>query len=188
MARRHPVHDILYDGSTGDVTAIAYDPGGVTGWSVICVHPDSIVLPEFRVIDNITHWAAGQFIGDEFSQVDQMVKLARDWPGASLVVEDFILERMSADRALLSPVRLTAAFRYAMRLEANETRLVSKQGRSLAFTTITDDRLKVLAGGKFYIRTAGAAHARDAVKHNLCWLKRLKENLRLRLSVFPDLR
>jgi hypothetical protein len=186
-ARAEEAPEILYDGSTGDTTVVAYDPGGVTGWALASVHPDSIVVPEIRILDNISHFACGQIVGDEFRQVDQMVGLANEWPGASLVIEDFVLAKMSADRALLSPVRLTSAFRYEMRKESNGERVVRKQGRSLAFTTVTDDRLKRYRGG-YYAATAGQEHARDATKHLFTWLKRLKENVRLRIEVFPDLR
>lgn len=194
MARegRKPLDEILYDGTSGDPTVVAFDPGGVTGWSVFTVHPDALTDPEFRILENISHWSCGQYIGSEADQVDQMVELARTWPGAAVLCEDFLLRKFSAGRELLAPVRMNAAFSYTMRRgliedpKKGKQRLVTIEYQlpALAMTTMTDSRLKALG---FYERTVGKEHARDAVRHSITFLKRLKENSRLRARIFPSL-
>jgi hypothetical protein len=174
--------EIVYDGTTGDPTVVAFDPGGVTGWAVFSVHPESLLDPTLKVMHNITHFACGQFIGSEFAQVDEMLQLSADWPGGSFVVEDFILQKFDSSRELLSPVRLTAAYRYNMSRQQGV--IVKVQPRSLAFTTFDDARLRAMG---FWEQTTGQVHARDSIKHGLTWLKRLKTNVRLRLEVFPQL-
>lgn len=200
-AGRPSADEILYDGTTGDPTVVWFDPGGVTGWAVFSVHPDSLLDPSFRILENVTHWACGQLTGGEFAQVDQMVDLARTWPGAAIGCEDFVLRKFAGGRELLAPVRLNAAFSYAMKRGLTSERdgrtgerkpaidrggyvTIHYQQASLAMTTMTDDRLKALG---YYERTIGLQHARDAVRHNITFLKRLKEKPLLRKEVFPDL-
>lgn len=163
-----------------DPTVIAFDPGGVTGWALFQVHPDALLDPGVRILANIQHWSCGQFSGSESSQVDQMRALADDWPEAALVNEDFVPQEFNQSRAFLSPVRLNAAFSYIMR-----PRRVWYQMPSLAKTTITDDRLRLL--GVYWHETEGFEHARVSVKHCLTFLKRLKEQPKLRSEVFSDL-
>jgi hypothetical protein len=174
--------EIVYDGTTGDATVVAYDPGGVTGWAVFSVHPVSLIRPEYKVLENVTHFTCGQFIGTEFAQATAMIELAREWPGAALVVEDFLLRKFDASRNLLSPVRLTAAFRYT--LLSVDKRAAHMQQPSLAMTTMTDERLKATG---YFERTVGVPHARDAVRHCLTFLKRLKMQPELLRSTFPAL-
>jgi hypothetical protein len=143
----------------------AYDPGGVTGWSLFAVHPIAMEDPGYRVMDNIMWWTAGEFVGPENEQVDQMVRLAASWPSARLVMEDFILQQMNMSRDLLSPVRIASKFEYAVR-----PRPVITQMPALAKTTITDARLKAMG---FWL--PGPEHKRDATKHALTRLKIAKD-------------
>ena len=178
---------VLYDGTSGDPTVIAYDPGGTTGWAVFSVHPDSLTEPDIRVFDNINHQAWGEFTGSEFAMVDAMVDLADEWPGAALVSEHFIMYERSAgrkDENLLSLVRLNAAFRYGLYRTAGTIRPVERQAASLAMTTVTDDRLKAWG---YWAKTEGKPHARDAIRHALTMLKRLKVSAKLRKTIFPAL-
>jgi hypothetical protein len=188
-ASRVEVPEVLYDGSSGDPTLIAYDPGGVTGWALMQIAGEALTDPEYKIMNNVTHFSCGQFLGTEFSQVDQMVALAEDWPGAGLVIEDFILRKFDRGREVLSPVRITSAFRWAMShaesyVEGQAGRMVRVQQPSLAMTTMTDDRLKAL---RYWERTTGTPHARDATRHVITFARRLKEDVRLRSAVFPAL-
>lgn len=115
--------EVLYDGTSGDPTVIWYDGGGTTGWAAMSVHPDALTDPECRAMENITFFACGEFYGNEFMQVDQMIALAEAWPGAALGVEHWVLYDSSAgrkDENLVSAVRINAAFRYGLHLRAIE--------------------------------------------------------------------
>jgi hypothetical protein len=174
--------DVLYDGSgtSGDPTVISFDPGGVTGWAVSSVHPVAVRKAKYAIMDNVSHFACGQFVGTEFDQVDAMLELCKRWPGAAVVTEKFILLNPSSSEMLLSPVRLNAAMRYAL----GRNRRVHNQMPALAKTTITDARLKDMG---YYERTIGMEHARDAVRHNLTFWRRIKTQYPLRKLVFPAL-
>jgi hypothetical protein len=173
--------EMMFDGSTGDPTVIAFDPGATTGWALACVHPDALTEPDVLVMDNIEHFACGEFYGTEKSVVDQCVELARAWAGAALVFEDFILESQVRSRELLSPVRVTAAFKYTMLCEG---RAVEIQARDMAFQTVTDERLAAMGYAE---RVRGSDHKKDATKHLFTFLKRLTVNRKLLARVFPAL-
>lgn len=149
----------------------AFDPGGTTGWAVFAVHSDAIDDPECRIIDNIEFWSAGQFFGPEDSQTQEMWDLVEQWPDAHIVIEDFVLRKFSSARELLSPVRLTARFEERLKCMGDK-RPIIKQPGSLAMSAITDVRLKKMG---LYNPLIGKEHARDAVRHNLTWLKRAKK-------------
>lgn len=150
---------------------VAFDPGGKTGWSVFGVHADAINDPECRIIDNIEFWSTDELFGPEQGQAREMYELVSNWPTAKLVMEDFVLRKFSSARELLAPVRITARFEGWMD-SAGDERPIIKQQPSLAMTAITDDRLKRMG---LYNPTVGLEHGRDAVRHNLTWLKRAKK-------------
>lgn len=149
------------DGSGYQV--IALDPGGTTGWSIFQVHPDAMEGdPEIPVMSNIEWWTAGEFTGQQDDQIDQILEIIRSWPDARLVTEDFQLRQLNA---VLDPVEINAILRWAVR-----PRYFVKQHGSLAMSTVTDERQKAWG---FWI--PGKPHARDAIKHNITFLKRRKE-------------
>lgn len=150
---------------------VAFDPGGKTGWSVFGVHSDAINDPEFRILDNIEFWSVGEFFGPERDQTYKMYDLIEQWPTAKIVMEDFVLRKFSSARELLSPVRICARFEGRMD-QACDDRPIIKQQPSLAMAAITDARLKKMG---LYNATVGLEHGRDAVRHNLTWLKRAKK-------------
>lgn len=144
-------------------TVLTLDPGGTTGWSVFGVHPDAMEGdPDIRVLDNVLWWTAGQFSGKQDDQIDEIVALVESWPSARLVTEDFNIRQQAV---LLDPAEINAVVRWATR-----PRYWVKQHASLAMSTVTDDRQKAWG---FWI--PGKEHARDAVKHNITFLKRRKE-------------
>jgi hypothetical protein len=153
----------------------SFDPGGTTGWAVMSVYREAIEDPEYKILENVAHWSAGEFVGPWESQVDQMIELVLSWPSAKVVCEDFYLRQMAVD---LSPVKVTSAFEYEMRrisrkYKGGPVRPVIKQMPALAMA-ITDDRLRAWG---YYASLTGQPHARDALKHNLTWLRRAKEIL-----------
>lgn len=175
--------EVLYDGTSGDPTVVWYDPGGTCGWTVFSVHPASLLEPDVRVLDNVHHFSWGEFTGTEFDIVDQMLDLADAWPGAALGTEHFILQQFRRDENLLSLVRLNAAFRYEL-VRHGRNRRLHRQSASLAMTSVTDERLKSWG---YWERTAGQPHARDAIRHDLTFLKRLRSQPKLLKEVFPKI-
>lgn len=145
---------------------LAIDPGGITGWALIGVHPDAMSGdPDIRILDNVEFWVAGQVNGEENAQCDEILELIGHWPSARLVIEDFLLRKQGMQRDLLSPVRITSVLEYEVR-----PRYFIKQQPALAMTTITDDRQKAMG---FWV--PGQEHARDGLKHALTFLKRQKD-------------
>jgi hypothetical protein len=213
--------EVLYDGTSGDPTVIWYDGGGTTGWAVISVHPDALMDPECRVTDNFTNFSAGEFYGNEFMQVDQMVHLAELWPGAALGVEHWVhydSTRGRKDENLTSLARITAAFRYALHLRAierealaaaplgkltelvplvdemgmpirREAPKVSRQDAAFMKNGMQESALRVISweGRSLAEWCKGSEHKRDATRHALLFLKRLKTNPMFRKEVFPAL-
>lgn len=213
--------EVLYDGSSGDPTVIWYDGGGTTGWAVISVHPDALMDPQCRVTDNITHFAAGEFYGNEFMQVDQMVNLADLFPGAALGVEHWVHYDSThgrKDENMTSLARINAAFRYALHLRAIERQMASmtatgklvlpivlvddmgdpirrepprveRQNAAFMKEGIQEAMLHVVSfrGRSLAEACKGSEHKRDATRHGLLFLKRLKTNPQLRKEVFPAL-
>lgn len=142
---------------------IALDPGGTTGWSLFQVHPDAMTGdPDIPVMSNVEWWTAGEFSGPQVQQIDQIMELVASWPAARLVTEGFQLRQLNAQ---LDPVEINAVLRWAVR-----PRYWVAQNPSLAMSTVTDDRQKAWG---FWL--PGKPHARDAIKHNITFLKRKKE-------------
>jgi hypothetical protein len=142
---------------------LALDPGGTTGWAVLCVHPEAMEGdPDVPVMSNIEWWTAGEFTGSSLSQCDEIVELAHSWPSARLVTEGFKLRQLNAE---LDPVEINHTVAWALR-----PRYFVQQQPALAMSTVTDDRQKEWG---FWV--PGKPHARDAVKHGITFLKRQKE-------------
>lgn len=152
---------------------ITFDPGGTTGWSVFGVWPEAMHDPRARILDHLAFWSAGQFTGTEASMVDQMMGLIEAWPEeARILAEDFVLQQFSMARDLLAPVRINARLEDRLHVATVGSRTVTYQMPSLAMRTITDEMLKSWG---FWNPLKGQQHARDAVKHAITWLRRLKE-------------
>lgn len=179
MSRKFEDHD------NGWTTVIALDPGGTTGWSVMCVDVDALSDPDISILKSISHWAQGQVVGPENDQIKSIVDLLAAWPNAAVVIEDFILRKYVQGRELLAPVRITAAVEYVFWRGAEGIgqpgRPVFKQQPSLAMKTATDDRLRTW---DLYLRD-GNEHARDATRHAITFLRRASERPQLRHRAWP---
>lgn len=188
---------------------IWFDPGKTTGYSVFQVHPEALVNDEYKVMDNVEHWEHGQidcgqkrglddvreiFDGDgrlEYSElgvnstgenagVHEMLELVDIWLGAATGLEDFILRTQNKSRDTLSPVRVTSAFEYGMHLRGFQT---FRQQPSEAKGIVTDQRLKDWG----YYRRDNQEHARDADRHAISWLRKVKMRKSLREACWPHL-
>jgi hypothetical protein len=155
-------------------TSIAFDPGGVTGWSMFSVYKMAMTSPDYKILDNVVLWSAGEFVGGMVDQVREMMDLVNCWPEAKIIMEQFILRKMTMDPNMLDPVRVMSAFEFALatgRRRGEPVRVIILQQPSLAMSTVTDERLSAIG---YSDSLSGKPHARDAVRHNLTWLRRAK--------------
>lgn len=165
-----PYRSIIGEDADHLYTSIWFDPGGTTGWSLFAVHLEAMRSRDYSIVENVVMWTAGQFKGPETVQAEEMLGLVRAWPGARVGVEQFILRQLNVD---LSPVRITSMFEMGLSRDMPGKQYMLQQP-ALAKTTISDDMLRSLG---YWPPLSGMEHARDAVKHNLTWLRRHKEIL-----------
>lgn len=163
---------------------LAYDPGGTTGWAVMCVRPQDLVGDKPLNRRLLKHFAHGQVVGDEMTQVDQLVELVDIWPYAAVVGESFVQRirntGLETDVAY-SPVRINATLKWWL---ATEDRQLFKQSPSDAKERWTDARLeaaKMSPEGGHKMR-----HARDGVRHAALFLGRAREKQGLRHRAWPQ--
>lgn len=154
---------------------VGFDPGQATGWAVLRMDLDKLCGDGFTALalggtdpDRFA-WRAGEFRGSENHIVDMMMALVRgvwmegdfgagpDSDVVVLAVEDFILQMLSMERSLLSPVRITAAFGYAGRTLPMPRLFHSA---SDAKKVVTDERLR-----RWNLWSVGPDHPRDATRH-----------------------
>jgi hypothetical protein len=165
-----------------DPVLISIDPGGTTGWSIMQVHPEALCRPSVPVLRNVLHWTHGELVGPEIVQTNEIIKMVQEWPGACLLVEDFILRMRNMDRELLSPVRIRAMLSYGLDMAGLSEYFSQSAGD--AKETVNDDRLKRWG---FYQRAGGLGHARDADRHSLTWLQSCKKYAWLRARCWPHI-
>lgn len=154
-------------------TTIWFDSGSTTGWAVVSVWDVAMRDIRYRLLANVAGWSAGEFTGSEERITDAMMELVDAWEGSvnSVGFEDFILRKFSMGRELLAPVRINARFEDRMYTNGKSGLLVPPQQPSLAMSMVTDERLKLWG---FYNPTIGKPHARDALRHALAYLRRMK--------------
>jgi hypothetical protein len=163
---------------------VGFDPGQTTGWAALRLDLEllagGLVALALNGDPSAFAWCAGEFTGPENHQVDMMMDLLREvwqegeWeegPGSDVfgvAIEDFILRMLQKDRALLSPVRITAAFNYAGR-ELPMPRVL--QSASDAKSIVTDERLRKMN----LLRAGASAHATDATRHAVLLARKLSD-------------
>lgn len=168
---------------------LAFDPGGITGWCAIGVKPDDMIENSSPAWENIVYMNYGEIssyhatdesfvnfkgfnlMGENTAVADMSQLAGVEWPDSAIVLEDFVLDPNLANsgRDLLTPVRLIAAFSYAMTIE-HDSPLYQRtfiQNRSPVKTTITNDRLKHWKLFEPHPRD----HIRDATRHALYFLR-----------------
>lgn len=163
---------------------LAFDPGGTTGWAVMCVKPKDLVSEKPLRRRLLQHYAAGQILGSEMTQVDQVVELVDVWPEAAVVAESFVQRirntGLETDVAY-SPVRINAVLKWWL---ATEDRFLFKQSPNDAKNSWTDERLaevKLDPDGGHANR-----HARDGVRHAALFLSRARQQKGLRHRAWPQ--
>lgn len=177
---RSPLEPSDVDYPAGQLyVCMSFDQGGTTGWSIFGVYMECLRSDDYKILDNIEFWSAGELVGPETNQVEQMLTMAANWPDAHLLLEGFQLRQLTGGSEMLSPVRMEAAFRFGLARDAPDRQYII-QLPQLAMETMTDERLQ--AAG---IWVPGKEHAVDAIRHNLTWLRRAKQIMTVRTSQFP---
>src|SRR5579872_4706173 len=178
------------------IHVLGIDPGGTTGWCRLTVPRASMFEGE---ASQIVEWDYGCFYGQEEHQIFSICQLTREIQGLAykigpaLVCEDWDSDPTfkSTDPEALSPVRMGAMLRFAVALQGtgavNRSVTISMlgdatlmfQGRTIAKSTATDDRLK--AWGLWTTVT----HTRDATRHAITALRRAKQDPELAARMWP---
>jgi hypothetical protein len=156
------------------------DGGQHTGWAVVWFDPDVLFDPEKKPSRSIVAWWAGMVVGPEINHIDFLMARIRmegiGGEGLLAGAEDFIVHEVKKDRSFLSSPRVAAMFEWALHRGQREPdgvfrsrRMAPKQAPADAITTINDNRLKLMS---MYL--PGADHPRDATRHCVLWIRRLK--------------
>lgn len=180
---RHGGEDINY----GFASVISIDPGGTTGWSLMCVEPYALSDPKERILRNITLHQHGELPSndtpDGYNEVtDILIDLIMTWPQAAVVIEDFVIRNPNRSREFLSPVRITEKLDYIL---WKHDRTWYRQTPADAKTTATDARLR--EWGLFVAPASKMVHARDADRHGITFLRKTKEKPEKQAKVWPHL-
>jgi hypothetical protein len=155
------------------------DPGEHTGWAIVWFDPDVLFDPDRKVSRAPVAWWAGMVVGPEVNHVDYLMGKLRlpgvGGEGLACGAEDFIVHSIKKQRSFLSPVRVSSMFEWALHRGHREPdgefrrRRMARQAPVDALNTITDPRLRL-----YDMWLPGADHPRDATRHALLWLRRLK--------------
>lgn len=174
-----------------EIHVIGIDPGGTTGWCRLTVPRKSLFGTDKS---QIVEWDHGTFHGSEEDQVLHICRLVREVQGLSyrigpaLIVEDWDSDPSfkTTDKEALSPVRIGAMLRFAKAMSPTDTRhmllgdaTLTFQGRTIAKSTATDDRLKAWG---LYVPND---HIRDATRHAIVALRRARKDPALRTAMWP---
>jgi len=159
--------------------ALWIDPGGTTGVSLVWFDPARLLDKNVPLIRSVIAWWGGYLHGSENMQTHEVTMLVKKYggpAGLAIGIEDFILQSSIKDRHLLAPVRLTASIEYALWRglkehdgEVRKRTWAHKQSANDAKNVMTDERLKLWG-----MYTPGPDHIRDATRHSLLWLRRVR--------------
>jgi hypothetical protein len=194
------------------LSLFAFDPGGTTGWAefscpfVNVFKRDTDLLLGMEV-------EYGQLTGLEGVQAMDVQDLLRKFVGP-VIIEDFILRIQSADRDVLSPVRMTARIEQIVELTnwgrgtGDYYRLLAArqpekgwEGTPLVHPANAWREIRVRKqAAELAMSTAtdarmkdwelwatGKPHARDAMRHGITFLRRAKMDAALRRWAWPEL-
>lgn len=160
------------------------DPGGTTGWCVLSIHDAAMRSPDYRILENVAYWSAGEITGPVERQIDKLIDLVDAWEDAEVGFESFHLRQLRGGPELLDPIRITQPVKWWLEMGGKRAgdpdwlpRTVHFQQPSLAMTTITDELLR--STGILHL-TAGKPHARDALRHALTFARRVKKQMNQR--------
>lgn len=171
-----------------DAFIVGVDPGVTTGVSVIGFEMShNIPLPSEVEIWGSTQFSYGgsgnseDILGDDkdieqtiSKMVGDIAKYLSHFGDVIVSIEDFIIRKMNTSRDFLAPVRITAGIRQEIFGDKN-----------IGFVSYTPADAKAICNDKrmdlwgYEIRTQKDRHSRDADRHAVLTLRRIKENPRL---------
>jgi hypothetical protein len=169
-----------------NIHLLAIDPGGTTGWYNLTV-PRACIFSDAP--SSIVEHDWGEFTGPESKQAIEIARLAREIQGMdykigpALVVEAWDQDPTfkSTDPEALSPVRIGAMLELLKEQRQLGDSSLSFQSRTLAFSTVTDDRLK-----RWRLWVSGSDHIRAALRHGITALRRARENPEFAEKLWPS--
>ena len=194
MPTKYETTEDLFTSKDADAFIIGVDPGVTTGVSIIGYrHSDDIPIPKDISVwysDQFSYGGSGNFSDvvedsqDQFveskvcARVAHLVHMAT-WYGSQdvpvvLAIEDFIIRKANTSRDFLSPVRITAGI--LQEVYDIPGLKVFMQQPSEAKTICNNKRMDLWG---YEIKTQKDRHSRDADRHAVLALRKIKENPRL---------
>lgn len=158
---------------------LALDPGGTLGWSLLVLSkPLTLNADVFDLLDTRHAWWHGQLAtkGEENAAMQQVCRLIKRCPRASVVSEGFVLRTQVRGEEPLSPVRQSAVIKHYCWLA---DRNYFEQDPSFK-ATANDAKLR---NWRVYNKFGAGQHARDADRHAIMFLRRAVSNLELLLKI-----
>lgn len=162
--------------------AVWFDPGGTTGVFAGWWDPEKLADKKLFSHEAIVAWSVADIGGELIEQATEMWNIifgfvsAADH-GCQIGYESFVIRRMDQSRAFLSPVRLGAIIEW-QHYNAQDVYGVYPMYETLTQSpaeakSITDSRLK-----SFGVYKPGLMHHKDAARHFLVFMKRMKADLK----------
>lgn len=180
--------------TTGWAVTLAYDPGGTTGWSVMCVDPVALLGKRLDhaahraalkpIPQSLKHFAAGEITGPRPEQCDQLAEVIDMWADCAVVGERWTTRKFNQSEEFLEPERINACMEWHL---YGSGRPLFKQTPEQAKSKWNDDRLKRAKslGQSWWV--VGKDHARDGVRHAGLFLDRARAQPELRGRAWPHL-
>lgn len=165
---------------TPQLPLMAFDPGGTTGWSFICLPLEAFVLKDIsKILQHARFWKHGQVDCSDVNRGAFVIRknLIDRWPTAALVFESFQIYP-GGRKVDLTPVEFNAIVGHHLWIRK---RTRHWQQPSMA-KRMTNERMKDL---KVYTRVGGLEHARDADRHVVMTIRRCLENKGMKERLWP---
>jgi len=155
------------------------DPGDVSGLACVWFNPAKLFAGQ-RIGRCVLAFAESYVAGSEEDQTAQILTRVAELGGPSglaVGVESFVNMRPDMSHSYLAPVRIRSKIEFGLYQGVKEwdgetrRRAIATQSASEALSVITDNRLKQLG-----LYTPGPDHIRDAMRHCVLWLRKLRAN------------
>lgn len=166
---------------------LGVDPGRTTGLCLISIPRASILGDENGAIMSRHTW---ELTGSMRQQIRNITSVALRVGMATspclIVCEDFDLggnklSGSASEADVIIPARMGAALQHAVECGHADNAVLAFQGRTIAFTTAKDERLK-----KWGMWDVGSDHKRDATRHAITMIRRISSGSVLASDIWGD--